>query len=123
MMFELLSSDMLMKATGVRIEPQWFPSAVNRYSDALLRMLDPWVCKLRAKYGFHAETVLSGTCGFHDMPVGDDARCKLEVSLNSVGEGLGYELSRIYNPPFNILPLMIQMLEKESGTGVVWVPK
>lgn len=124
MMAELRKLDALMKAMGVRIEARWLPSAVNKFADALSRTWDPGDARATSKIveSVQKEYGLDGVA-FRDRPLGETMVARRKYLSVQMAEHWGDGLARIYNPPFDMLPLVVRKLEQEGGTGVVLAPK
>jgi hypothetical protein len=123
MMQELRRLQAMMVALGVRIEARWLPSAVNRFADALSRQWDPG--DVRA-----TETLVRSLCDayapealvFPHMPVGDHPVARRKYLTAQMAENWGDGRCRLWNPPFDLLPVVVKKIADDRARGVVVAP-
>lgn len=123
MMTELRKLEVLMRALGVRVDARWLPSAVNRFADALSRTWDPGDARATAEL---VQSVASeyrlDHVAFRERPLGETMVARHKYLVTQMEEDWGDGRSRLWNPPFDMLPLVVQKIEAEGGKGVVIAP-
>jgi hypothetical protein len=123
MMQELRRLQAMMVALGVRIEARWLPSAVNRFADALSRQWDPG--DVRA-----TETLVRSLCDAYALndvvfpyrPVGEHPMARRKYLTAQMGEYWGDGKCRLWNPPFDLLPIVVRKIADDRASGVVVAP-
>jgi hypothetical protein len=123
MMQELRRLQAMMTALGVRIEARWLPSAVNRFADALSRQWDPGDVRatetlVRSLYDAYAPEAVVFPC----RPTGEHLVARRKYLTSQMAEYWGDGKCRLWNPPFDLLPVVLKKLEDEGGRGVVLAP-
>lgn len=124
MMAELRQLEVLMRVLGVKIEARWIPSAVNKFADALSRTWDPGdaratdalVSSIQKEFGL-------SHVAFRTRPLGDTLIARKKYLATQMNEDWGDGKARLWNPPFDLLPLVVSKIEAEGGRGVLVAPK
>lgn len=123
MMAEPRKLQVLLRVLGVTIEARWIPSAVNRYADALSRTWDPGDARATTtllqsnRKEHHLDHVV-----FRDRPLGDNAVAPAKYLATQMEEFWGDGTARLWNPPFDLLPLVVRKIESEGGRGILVAP-
>ena len=123
MMAELRKLQALLVALGVRIEARWLPSAVNRYADSLSRTWDPGDVRATATLVRTAADAYSLDQAFPFPPIGEHPIAREKHLRSQMTEDWGDGKARLFNPPFDLLPVVVRKLEMEQGRGVVVAPR
>ena len=123
LMSELRKLRQLLEVLGVRIEAQWIPSAVNRFADALSRQWDPGDVQATGALVEEFATAYAMAPVFPYPPVGDHPIARAKQLGIQLEEYWGDGRARLFNPPFDLLPLVVRKLETERGAGVVVAPR
>lgn len=123
MMVELRRLEKLLKALGVTIEARWLPSAVNKFADALSRTWDPGDAQATAALvqSVSAEYRLSEVV-FRERPLGESYIARSKYLATQMREDWGDGRCRLWNAPWDALPLVVRKIEHEGGQGVVLAP-
>jgi hypothetical protein len=124
MMQELRRLQAMLHALKVRIEARWLPSAVNRYADALSRQWDPG--DVRATDGlvrslcsaYNPEAVV-----FPYRPTGEHPLTRRKYLTTQMQENWGDGKARLWNPPFDLLPIVVRKILHERAQGVLIAPR
>jgi hypothetical protein len=97
---------------------------VNRYADALSRQWDPGdVCA--------TEALVESLCSANELdavvfpyrPVGEHPIARRKYLETQMGEDWGDGRARLWNPPFDMLPLVLKKMEDEGARGVLIAPR
>lgn len=123
MMVELRKLEVLLRALGVKLEARWIPSAVNRFADALSRTWDPgdiWATGAvisSVKEQYHLDTV-----AFGERPLGEPLAARRKFLATQMQEDWGDGRARLFNPPVDMMPLVVRKISQENGRGVLIAP-
>lgn len=123
MMAELRKLQALMAALGVKIEARWLPSAVNRFADGLSRTWDPGDTGATSTLLRSAQDAYQLEELFPFPPIGEHPIAREKHLRTQMDEDWGDGKARLFNPPFDLLPVVIRKLEAEGGCGVVVAPR
>jgi hypothetical protein len=123
MMQELRRLQAMMNALKIQIEARWLPSAVNRFADSLSRQWDPG--DVRA-----TETLLCSLCDayspdavvFPYRPIGEHPVARRKYLTTQMQENWGDGKCRLWNPPFDLLPVVVRKIEQDQARGVIIAP-
>lgn len=123
MMVELRKLEVLLRVLGVMMEARWIPSAVNRFADALSRTWDPgdiWATvsvtkSIRDQYALDA-------VAFGARPLGEPFIARQKYIATQLQEYWGDGRARLFNPPVDLLPIVLRKIEMEEGLGVLTAP-
>lgn len=121
-MGELWKLNALLQALRMRIEARWLPIAVNRFADALSRTWNPLDTEATASLLRSARDSYGLTPLCPLPPIGDHPIARRKQLVIQLQEDWGDGVARLYNPPFDLLPLVVRKLELEGGRGVVVAP-
>jgi hypothetical protein len=124
MMAELRRLEVMLRILGVKLEARWIPSAVNRYADALSRQWDPGdVCATEALVESLCSAYELDAVVFPYRPVGEHPIARRKYLETQMGEDWGDGRARLWNPPFDMLPLVLKKMEDEGARGVLIAPR
>jgi hypothetical protein len=124
MMAELRRLEVMLRALGVRMEARWIPSAVNRYADSLSRQWDPGdVCVTEELVQSLCDSYAPDAVVFPYRPVGEHPIARRKFLASQMDEDWGDGRARLWNPPFDLLPLVMKKIEDNGGTGVLIAPR
>lgn len=120
MMSELRKLQKMSHASDVRLDARWIPSAVNRYADSLSRTWDPGdvrfsrllLSSIQEHYQLDSATCL-------DHPMNETRPARLKQIHDQLRQHWGDGQARLWNPPFDFLPIPIRKIETESAKGVL----
>lgn len=123
MMAELRKIEKLLRVLGVRIDSRWIPSAVNRFADSLSRTWDPGdieatesvVRDLVEEHGLDA-------VAFGARPFGERLAARRKYLDSEMEANWNDGRSRLFNPPADLVPVVLRKLETGGGHGVLVVP-
>jgi hypothetical protein len=112
-----------MQVLNVQIEARWLPSAVNRLADSLSRQWDPG--DVRA-----TETLLSSLCDAYEpdavvfpfRPIGEHPTARRKYLTTQMEENWGDGKCRLWNPPFDLIPIVVRNIEHDQARGVIVAP-
>jgi hypothetical protein len=124
MMAELRRLEVMLRVLGVRMEARWLPSAVNRYADSLSRHWDPGDVSI-------TEELVRSLCAayapdavvFRHRPVGEHPVARRKYLQTQMSDYWGDGRARLWNPPFDLLPVVLKKVEDDGGTGVLVAPR
>jgi hypothetical protein len=124
MMAELHRLEVMLRALGVRMDAQWLPSAVNRYADSLSRQWDPWdVCVMEELVRSLSNAYAPDAVVFPYRPVGEHQIARRKYLQTQMMEDWGDGGARLWNPPFDLLPLILKKMEESREHGVLIAPR
>ena len=124
MMSELRKLHRCLHHLGVHVSAQWLPSAVNRYADRLSRTwnvrdvsLNTWLLEeLRRAYNL-------APVPFRYPPMGDHPCALRKQAMQQLQDYWGDGTPRLWNPPPELIPLVLKKIRMESGEGLLLVPE
>lgn len=123
MMAELRKLEVLMRVQGVRLEARWIPSAVNKFADSLSRTWDPGDVRATESLSRSVlEEFRLDRVAFRHRPMGETFAARCKYMETQMGEDWGDGLARLWNPPFDFLPLVVRKIQIEGGKGVLLAP-
>jgi hypothetical protein len=123
-MAELRGLDVMLRILGVKLEARWLPSAVNRYADALSRQWDPGdFCATEALVESLCSAYEPDAVVFPYRPVGEHPIARRKYLKAQMGEDWGDGWARLWNLPFDMLPLVLKKMEDERARGVLVAPR
>ena len=111
MMVKLRKPEVPIRVLGVKIEAKWLPSAVNRFADSFSRTWDPSDAKatyelLASIQGeFHFDHIV-----FANRPMGEVYQARQKYIATQMRKQWGDGRSRLWNPPFDLLPLVVRKI-------------
>jgi hypothetical protein len=124
MMAELRRLEVMLRILGVKVEARWIPSAVNRYADALSRQWDPGdVCATEALVESLCSAYEPDAVVFPYRPVEEHPIARRKYLEMQMGGDWGNGRARLWNPPFDMLPLVLKKMEDERARGVLIAPR
>lgn len=123
MMAELRKLQALMSALGVKVDARWLPSAVNRFADALSRTWNPLDVRATATLVQSARDAYGMDAVFPFPPIGEHPIARAKHLRDQMCENWGDGKARLFNPPFELLPIVVRKLEMEKGAGIVVAPR
>lgn len=123
MMAELRKLQKILVALDVRLDARWLPSAVNRYADSLSRKWNPadvnvseqLLAAIQQQYNFDRPA-------FCARPLNEPRPARLKQIGSQMQEWWGDGKARLWNPPFDFLPLVVRKIQQEGGQGVLLAP-
>lgn len=123
MMAGLQRLEGLLRVLGVRLEARWIRSAVNRFADTLSRKWNPGDVRATTKFvrSIQAEYVLDHVV-FQDRPLGEGMVARRKYLSTHMGEYWGDGKERLWNPPFDLLPVVVRKIAAECERGVSLAP-
>ena len=124
MMAELRRLQVMLRVLGVRLEARWLPSAVNRFADALSRQWDPGDVSATAE-------LVNSLCASYEpdavvfpyRPVGEHPIARRKYLAAQMAEYWGDGRARLWNPPFDFLPLVLKKVEDDRAHGIMVAPR
>jgi hypothetical protein len=123
MMAELRRLETMMRVLGVRIEARWLPSAINRYADSLSRQWDPGdLCVTEQLVQSLSDAYAADVVVFPHRPVGEHPIARRKYLAVQMQEDWGDGRARMWNPPFDMLPLVLKKMQIEGAQGVLVAP-
>ena len=123
MMAELRRLYVMMRTLVVSIEARWLPSAVNRFADALSRTWDPGDVQATGNLlaSIQDEHRLDSVV-FASRPLGETAVARRKYLATQMMEDWGDGRARLWNPPLDLLPLVVRKLVADGEKGVLVAP-
>lgn len=123
MMSELRKLQKLLRVLGVQVESRWLPSAVNKYADSLSRTWDPGDTQA-------SEQLVKDICrqyhfdrpAFLMRPLNEPRPARVKQVCEQLQTFWGDGRSRLWNPPFDFLPVVVRKIEVEEASGVLIAP-
>lgn len=123
MMAELRKLQKLLAVLQVRLDARWLPSAVNRFADSLSRTWSPSDVRassrvlqaIQDQYAFDQPA-------FCARPLNEPLPARLKQIATQLQEWWGDGRARLWNPPFDFLPLVVRKIQQEGGQGVLLAP-
>jgi hypothetical protein len=124
MMAELWRLESMLRILGVKWEARWIPSAVNRYADALSRQWNPGdVCDTEAIVESLCSAYEPDSVVFPYRPVGEHPIALRKYLETQIGKDWDDGRARLWDPPLNMLPLILNKMEDEGARGVLIAPR
>ena len=124
MMSEPRKLQRLLRSLDVHISAKWLPSAVNRYADKLSRTwntqdvsLNHWLLEELAR------TYELTNVPFRYPPTGDHPCALRKQAHQQLMKDWGDGTSRLWNPPPELIPLVLAKIKHEGGEGLLLVPE
>ena len=123
MMAELRRLQVMLRTLGVHIEARWLPSAVNRFADALSQTWDPGDVRATEQLlmSIQEEHQLDSVV-FASRPLGETPVVRRKYLATQMEEDWGDGRARLWNPPFDLLPLVVRKVVADGGRGVLVAP-
>lgn len=123
MMSELRKLRILLHAMGVELEARWLPTAVNKFADRLSRTWDPAdVAVTEELIASMVEEHRVDEVAFRSRPLNEPFQARKKYLQDEMHKPWGDGRSRLFVPPFDLLPLVVRKIEMERAKGVLLAP-